>query len=91
MSIVLQALVDLLDAVTRGAAWVGSLRLATNWLVLPPIRRAVDASLGGLLLARVLVQPATAVAASSVPDSGLVMLATQGAQLPAVSPFMARG
>src|SRR6266498_4127305 len=40
-SIALQVLVDLLDAATRGAAWVGSLRLATNWLVIPPIRRAV--------------------------------------------------
>ena len=89
-SVLVQALVDLLDAVTRGAAWVGSLRLATNWLVLPPIRRAVDASLGGLLLARVLVQPATAVEASSLPIAGIVMPASQGAQPPASSAFMGR-
>ncbi len=79
-SILLQALVDLLDAATRGAAWVRSLRLATNWLVLPSIRRAVDASLSGLLLARVLVQPATLIEASGMPTAGIVMLAPAGAQ-----------
>ena len=30
-SIGLQVLVDLLEAVTRGATWVRSLRFATNW------------------------------------------------------------
>jgi nucleoid-associated protein YgaU len=74
-SIALQVLVDLLDAATRGAAWVGSLRLATSWLVVPPIRRAVDASLSGLLLARVLVQPAAALEASAVPMANIVTLA----------------
>jgi len=81
-SVLLQALVDLLDAATRGAAWVRSLRVATNWLVLPPIRRAVDASLSGLLLARVLVQPAAAAEASSVPVAGIVMMAPADAQRP---------
>jgi len=73
VSIALQVLVDLLDAATRGAAWVGSLRLATNWLVVPPIRRAVDASLSGLLLARVLVQPAAAIEAGGVPMANIAM------------------
>ncbi|MGI9145300.1 MAG: CPBP family intramembrane glutamic endopeptidase [Chloroflexota bacterium] len=82
VSILLQALVDLLDAATRGAAWVRSLRLATSWLVVPPIRRAVDASLSGLLLARVLVQPAAAAEASSVPVAGIVMMAPADAQHP---------
>jgi len=68
-------LADLLDAFTRRAAWVRSLRAATNWLVAPPIRRAVDASLSGLLLARVLVQPAAALEAGSIPVAGIVSLA----------------
>jgi len=74
-SIALQVLVDLLDAATRGAAWVGSLRLATSWLVIPPIRRAVDASLSGLLLARVLVQPAAALETTSMPSASVVSIA----------------
>jgi hypothetical protein len=67
LSIVVQVTVDLLDALTRGAAWVTSLRTATEWLVLPPVRRAVDASLAGLLLARVVVQPGAAFVAGLVP------------------------
>ena len=74
-SITLEVVLDLLDAATRGAAWVASVRGATDWLVLPPIRRAVDASLGGLMLARVLVQPAVALEASSLPVASVVSFA----------------
>src|SRR5206468_7532699 len=84
-SIVLQLVVDLLDAFTRGAAWVRSLRAATTWLVAPPIRRAVDASLSGLLLARVLVQPAAALEAAGVPMASIVSLAPGDSRPPAFS------
>jgi nucleoid-associated protein YgaU len=74
-SIALEVVVNLLEAATRGATWVASLRTATDWLVIPPIRRAVDASLGGLMLTRVLVQPATAAEASALPVASLVSFA----------------
>jgi hypothetical protein len=90
-SVAVQAAVDLLDADTHGAGWVRSLRQATNWLVLPPIRRAVDAPLSGLLLARVLVQPAMAVEASSRPTAEIVRLAPVGSPSVASSPFIDPG
>src|SRR5215467_9500765 len=34
-SVALEVILDLLEAGTRGAAWVGSVRHSTSWLVIP--------------------------------------------------------
>ena len=61
-----------LEAATHGAAWVRSLVRATDWLMLPAVRRAVDASLAGLLVARVLTVPTTAAAQTITPIAAVV-------------------
>jgi len=61
-----------LEAATQGAAWVRSLVRATDWLMLPAVRRAVDASLAGLLVARVLTVPTTAAAQTITPIAAVV-------------------
>ena len=55
--------------VAEGAAWVRSLRWLSDLLTLPFVRRAVDTSMAGALLVRVVVMapsPPVAVAASAV-------------------------
>src|SRR5439155_18452142 len=54
------------------AAWVRSVMRATDWLMLPAVRHAVDASLAGLLVARVLTVPATASAQTTAPIASMV-------------------
>jgi hypothetical protein len=66
-SVLLRVGLDFADALSRGARWVSSLRRASDWLTLPFVRHAVDASLAGLLLARVVAQPGIA-SASTLPD-----------------------
>src|SRR5438477_253364 len=51
---------DISDAATHGAAWVLAARGALRPVTVPFVRRVVDASLSGLLLARVALQPAAA-------------------------------
>jgi nucleoid-associated protein YgaU len=53
VTVVVRVLVVLCERAAAGAAWVISLRAVSDWLTLPVVRRAVDASLAGLLLARV--------------------------------------
>ncbi len=55
LTVLARIALDVLDGLTRGAAWVRSLRAASNWLTLPLVRRAVDASLAGAVMARVIV------------------------------------
>jgi hypothetical protein len=63
ITVLVRVALNLLDAFTRGAQWVGALRGASTWLTLPIVRRAVDASLAGILIARV-AMPLTAHASS---------------------------
>ena len=51
-TVLLRVGVDLADTLTRGARWVRSVRLLSDWLTLPIVSRAVDASLAGVMLAR---------------------------------------
>jgi LysM repeat protein len=53
VTVVLRVIVLLCERAAAGAAWVASLRTVSDRLTLPVVRRAVDASLAGLLLARV--------------------------------------
>jgi nucleoid-associated protein YgaU len=85
-SLLLEAAVNLADAITHHAAWVIAIRAALRPLTVPFIRRIVDASLGGLLLARVALQPMAADAAvpwraetAIVPSSGFHGAALRGA------------
>ena len=55
LTVVLRVVVRALEVITRGAAWVQSLRVASDWLTVPFVRRAVDVSLAGLMMARVVV------------------------------------
>jgi len=64
-SVLLELAVNLADAATQGAAWVAVARTALRPLTVPFIRRIVDASLGGLLVARVALQPVVVEAAAS--------------------------
>jgi hypothetical protein len=63
VTVLLEVGVNLVDAATHHAAWVAVIRGELRPLTVPFIRRIVDASLGGLLLARVALQPAEADAA----------------------------
>jgi DNA-binding SARP family transcriptional activator len=56
-TVLLEVAVNLADAATHGAAWVLAARAALRPVTVPFVRRVVDASLGGLLLARVALQP----------------------------------
>jgi nucleoid-associated protein YgaU len=78
-SVLLRVGLDFADAFSRGARWVGSLRRASDWLTLPFVRHAVDASLAGLLLARVVAQPGIA-SASMLPDVQVAMVAQPDAE-----------
>jgi hypothetical protein len=62
-TVLLEVAVNLVDAATHHAAWVAAIRAVLRPLTVPFIRRIVDASLGGLLLARVALQPGVADAA----------------------------
>src|SRR6266545_5313178 len=62
-SVLLEVAVNLIDAATHHAAWVIGMRSVLRPLTVPFIRRIVDASLGGMLLARVALQPVVADAA----------------------------
>ena len=89
MSVVLRITVDMVDAATRGAAWVGGLRSASDWITLPIFRRIVDASLAGLILARVAtqspaVEAAPLTAAAVVVDGPIVDRPTSGGVAPAL-------
>jgi nucleoid-associated protein YgaU/DNA-binding SARP family transcriptional activator len=59
--VVIRVVLRVLEWLTRGAAWVHSLRSASNWLMIPAVRRVVDASLAGLIVIRV-AMPMTATA-----------------------------
>src|SRR6266700_3445663 len=59
-TVLLEVAVNLADAATHGAAWVLAARGALRPVTIPFVRRVVDASLSGLLLARVALQPAAA-------------------------------
>src|SRR5712691_10984420 len=59
-SVLLEVGVNLADAATQHASWVVATRAILRPLTVPLIRRTVDASLGGLLLARVVLQPVVA-------------------------------
>jgi hypothetical protein len=63
LSVLLEVAVNLADAATHQSPWVTAIRCAVRPLTVPFIRRIVDASLGGLLLARVALQPVVADAA----------------------------
>jgi len=52
-TVLLEVAVNLADAATHGAAWVLAVRGALRPMPVPFVRRVVDASLSGLLLARV--------------------------------------
>jgi nucleoid-associated protein YgaU/DNA-binding SARP family transcriptional activator len=79
-TVLLRVLVDLADALTRGARWVGSVRLVSDWLTIPLVRRAVDASLAGVLLARVVTQSGIAEASplNESPVATIVQAQTSG-------------
>jgi hypothetical protein len=62
-SVLLEAAVNVADAATEHATWVTATRAAVRPLCIPFIRHIVDASLGGVLLARVALQPMAAEAA----------------------------
>jgi nucleoid-associated protein YgaU len=62
-TVLLEVGVNLVDAATRHAACVAAIRGVLRPLTVPFIRRIVDASVGGLLLGRVALQPAVADAA----------------------------
>ena len=70
--VILRIALNVLDAATRGAAWVDSLRKASDWLTLPIVRRAVDVSLAGLLVARVAAIPAAAAAQAAPPAAAMI-------------------
>jgi LysM repeat protein len=53
VTVALRVFVVLCEHAVVGAAWVGSLRAVSDRLTLPLVRSTVDASLAGLLLARV--------------------------------------
>jgi nucleoid-associated protein YgaU len=63
-SVLLQAAVNIADAATQHAPWVTATRNVVRPLCVPFIRRIVDASLGGVLLARVALQPVAVEAAA---------------------------
>ena len=56
---------------------VQSLRDASNWLMIPAVRRAVDASLAGLLVARVATMPAAALAEAETQSAYVAVLAVR--------------
>jgi nucleoid-associated protein YgaU len=64
-TVLLRVGVNALELATNGATWVRSFRLASDWLTLPLVRRAVDASLAGVIMARVAMP--FPVAAASLP------------------------
>src|SRR6266568_550084 len=57
-TVLLEVAVNLADAASHGAAWVLAARGALRPVTVPFVRCVVDASLSGLLLARVALQPA---------------------------------
>jgi nucleoid-associated protein YgaU len=63
-SMLLQAAVNIADGATRHAPWVIATRNVVRPLCVPFIQRIVDASLGGVLLARVALQPVAVEAAA---------------------------
>src|SRR5262249_26697941 len=71
--VVLRTALTVLDSATRGALWVRSLHNPSNWLMIPAVRRAVDASLAGLLVARVATIPVAAVAESVTQSADVVI------------------
>ena len=75
-SVLLRVVVDVADGLTRGARWVGSIRLVSDWLTIPLVRRAVDASLAGMLLARVVAQSGIA-EASPLPQASVAAVQIQ--------------
>ena len=75
-SVLLRVAVDVADVLTRGARWVGSVRLVSDWLTIPLVRRAVDASLAGMLLARVVAQSGIA-EASPLPQASVAAVQIQ--------------
>ena len=75
-SVLLRVAVDVADGLTRGARWVGSVRLVSDWLTIPLVRRAVDASLAGMLLARVVTQSGIA-EASPLPQASVAAVQMQ--------------
>src|SRR5215207_9216356 len=83
-SVLLRVVVVVADSLTRGARWVQSLRRVSDWLTLPLVRRAVDTSLAGLILARVVTQPAVAHASSLplAPSTTLVEAHSSGVDAP---------
>jgi LysM domain-containing protein len=58
--VAVRLLLNALALATRGAAWVRSLQHASNWLMIPAVRRAVDVSIASLLVARVTATPVLA-------------------------------
>lgn len=89
-SIALRVVVDLADMASRGAAWVHSFRTVSDWLTLPPIRRVVDASLGGLILARVVSSQLGVAHAEPLPPA-VVTVASTAAEAGAASQVSANG
>jgi hypothetical protein len=77
--VVVRVTLAALELATRGAGWVRSLQHASNWLMIPAVRRAVDVSIAGLLVARVATTPVFASTdAGSTPATVMVGSVSSG-------------
>ena len=80
-SLLVQALLALLDTATRGAAWVRALRPAITPFLMPLARRAFPVLTAGIIIARLSTTPTPGASAAPAP----ITLARQAPESPATS------
>jgi nucleoid-associated protein YgaU/two-component SAPR family response regulator len=76
LSLLLRVAVDLAEAASRGAAWVGSLRQLSDSITLPIVRRAVDGALAAVLIANVAVRAVPVAAAEPLATAPTAIVTT---------------
>lgn len=90
LSLLLQLGVALAEVATHGAAWVRSLRRATNVVTLPLVRRAVDSALAVAMVVQVAAHAAPAAAAELPPPPPAIVHMVGGHEDVAVRQHAAR-
>jgi len=89
VTLVVNVVIGLAEKVTRGAAWVGSLRVVSNRLTARFIRRAADGMLATVVVVNLVGRPAMSAVAAPLPSPAAVSVQHQAApraDLPTVAP-----